>query len=465
MASPQSEPDRAVVAHAELPRVLGFTSVVGILVGTVIGSGIFVAPNRIAELVESPQLILAVWVVGGVLSFFGALAFAELGAAFPQAGGMYVYLRESYGSMVAFLFGWALFFVIDSGAIATLSVAFSARYLPYFVPLSPFASKMVALALIGVLVGVNILGVRYGAALQNVLMFIKFGAIVAVSLTVFAFADGSAAHFVEPAPPGWAGALSGGLVGKFGAALVLSLWAYKGWEAVTFSSGEIRNPQRNMPLGLLAGTAVVIVLYITTNLAYLYVFPAGEIARSSRIAADAMNAAIGPVGASLIAGVILCSITGAANGNVLTAPRVFFAMARDGVFFRKFADLHPRLLTPHVSILATGAWAAVLSVTGTFEQLATYVVFGQWIFFGLTVGAVMILRARRPDLPRPYRTWGYPVTPVIFIVAALYISVSTLVTDPRRAAAGLAIILAGVPACLYWQKRLPWQKPRVGGRV
>jgi APA family basic amino acid/polyamine antiporter len=261
------------------------------------------------------------------------------------------------------------------------------------------------------------------------------------------------AHFVEPAPPGWSGALSGGLVGKFGAALVLSLWAYKGWEAVTFSSGEIRNPQRNVPLGLLAGTAVVIVLYIATNLAYLYVFPAGQIARSSRIAADVMNAAIGPVGASLIAGVILCSITGAANGNLLTAPRVFFAMARDGVFFRRFADLHPRLLTPHVSILATGAWAAVLSVTGTFEQLATYVIFGQWIFFGLTVGAVLILRAKRPDLPRPYRTWGYPVTPVVFILAALYISVSTLITQPLNAAAGLAIILAGVPAFLYWNQR------------
>jgi APA family basic amino acid/polyamine antiporter len=433
MALPSPGSVAARGTNAELPRVLGFTSVVGILVGTVIGSGIFVAP---------------VWVVGGVLSFFGALAFSELGAAFPQAGGMYVYLRESYGPLVAFLFGWTLFFVIDSGAIATLSVAFSARYLPYFVPLSPFASKMVALALIAVLVLVNILGVRYGAALQNVLMFIKFGAIVAVSLVVFAWADGHVSHFVEPAPAGW----SGGLIGKFGAALVLSLWAYKGWEAVTFSSGEIRNPQRNMPLGLLAGTAVVIVLYLSTNLAYLYVFPADQIAKSSRIAADVMNVAIGPVGASIIAGVILCSITGAANGNVLTAPRVFFAMARDGLFFKRFADVHPTLLTPHVSILATGAWAAILSVTGTFEQLATYVVFGQWIFFGLTVGAVMVLRRKRPALPRPYRTWGYPVTPVIFILAALYISISTLVTQPLNAAAGLAIILAGVPAYLYWQK-------------
>lgn len=432
----------------DLPRVLGFTSVVGILVGTVIGSGIFVAPNRIAELVASPQLILAVWIVGGVLSFFGALAFAELGAMFPQAGGMYVYLRESYGPLVAFLFGWTLFFVIDSGAIATLSVAFSSRYLPYFVPLTPLGSKAVAVTLIAVLVAVNVLGVRYGAALQNVLMFVKFGAIVAVSLAVFALAGGDARHFVSPAPAAW----SGPLVGRFGAALVLSLWAYKGWEAVTFSSGEIRNPGRNVPLGLLAGTAVVVVLYLTTNLAYLYVFPAEQIAKSSRIAADAMNVAVGPVGASLVAGVILCSITGAANGNVLTAPRVFFAMARDGMFFRRFAGLHPSLLTPHVSILATGAWAAALSVTGTFEQLATYVVFGQWIFFGLTVAAVVVLRAGRPDLARPYRTWGYPVTPVVFVLAALYISVSTLVTQPLNAAAGLGLVLAGVPAYWYWRK-------------
>lgn len=439
-------PDRT---HADLPRVLGFTSVVGILIGTVIGSGIFVAPNRIADLVGAPQLILAVWLIGGVLSLFGALAFAELGAAFPQAGGMYVYLRESYGPLVAFLFGWTLFLVIDSGAIATLSVAFSARYLPYFFPLTPLASKVVAVGLIGALVVVNLLGVRYGAALQNTLMFIKFGAILAVTLAAFAFGFGSTSHFVDPAPAGW----SGGLVGNFGAALVLSLWAYKGWEAVTFSSGEIKNPRRNIPIGLIVGTAVVVMLYLATNLAYLYIFPAGQIAKSSRIAADVMNVVIGPVGASLVAGVILCSIAGAANGNVLTAPRVFFAMARDGLFFKRFADVHPTLLTPHVSILATGAWAAVLSVTGTFEQLATYVVFGQWIFFGLTVGAVMVLRTTRPGIERPYRTWGYPVTPVVFIAAALYISVSTLVTQPMHAVTGLALILAGVPAYWYWQRR------------
>jgi APA family basic amino acid/polyamine antiporter len=433
----------------DLPRVLGFTSVVGILVGTVIGSGIFVAPNRIAALVESPILILSVWVVGGLFSFFGALAFAELGAAFPQAGGMYVYLREAYGRLPAFLFGWTLFLVIDSGAIATLSVAFSTRYLPYFIPwLTPLESKAVALLLITVLAVVNVLGVRYGAALQNLLTSIKFGAIVAVSLVVFGFAAGNTANFVQPAPPPW----SGTLLGNFGAALVLSLWAYKGWEVVTFSGGEITRPERNLPVGLLAGSLAVILLYVSTNLAYLYVFPAGRIAGSTRIAADAMNTAVGPAGATIIAAVILMSIAGAANGNFLTTPRVFYAMARDHLFFRTFADVHPKLLTPHVSIVATGAWAAVLSVTGTFEQLATYVVFGQWIFFGLTVGAVLVLRRRQPGLRRTYRTWGYPLTPVVFILAALYISVTTLITQPLNALAGLGLIVAGVPAYLYWQR-------------
>jgi APA family basic amino acid/polyamine antiporter len=279
-------------------------------------------------------------------------------------------------------------------------------------------------------------------------MVIKFGAIVAVSGVVLAFGQGSSANFVEPANT----LPAGDLVGPFGVALVATLWAYKGWEVVTYSAGEIKNPQRNLPLGLLAGLALCIGLYIVTNLAYLYVIPAPQIAASTRIAADAMNSAVGAVGATIIAFVILFSITGAANGNVLTAPRVFWAMAKDGLFFKSFTAVHPRFVTPHVAILATGIWAALLSLTGTFEQLASYVIFGQWIFFGLTVSAVFVLRAKRPDLPRPYRTWGYPVTPIIFIAAALYISVNSLVTQPARALAGLGIILLGVPAYLYWQR-------------
>jgi APA family basic amino acid/polyamine antiporter len=244
-----------------------------------------------------------------------------------------------------------------------------------------------------------------------------------------------------------------GFLGWFGVALVASLWAYKGWEVATFSAGEMKNPTRDLPLGLLAGSALVMALYLVANVAYLWVFPIDHIAGSSRIASDAMGVVLGSAGAGVIAAIILCSIAGAANGNFLTAPRVFFAMARDGVFFKQLAAVHPRYHTPHVSILATGVWASVLALSGTFEQLATYVVFGQWIFFALTVGAVFILRRTKPDLPRPYRTWGYPVTPIIFITAAAYICVNALITQPVNALAGLGIIALGVPAYLVWNTR------------
>ena len=433
----------------DLPRVLGLMDVMGILVGTVIGSGIFIVPAAIAGYVKSPVLLLAVWAVGGVLTFFGALAVSELGAAFPQAGGMYVYLREAYGKPLAFLFGWTVFFVIDAGAIATLSMAFSSKYLPQFTgPLSTFGTRAVALALIAALVGVNYAGTRWGARLQNVLMFIKFAAVLAVSVGILLLAKGNAAAFTSPASP----PVTAALVGGFGLALQRALWAYKGWEAVSFSAGEIKNPERNMPIGLFAGTLIIIALYLAANLAYLYVLPFDRLIASQRVASDAMSAAGFELGATVLGVVILFSITGAANGNLLTTPRVFFAMARDGVFFERFGRIHPRFLTPHVSIVATGAWAMVLSLTGTFEQLADYVIFGQWIFFGLTVAAVIVLRRTRPDLPRPYRTWGYPITPVLFVAAALFISVNALVNQFWNSMAGLGIIALGVPAYLFWTR-------------
>jgi len=436
-------------APRDLPRVLGLMDVMGILVGTVIGSGIFIVPAAIAGYVQSPVLLLAVWAVGGVLTFFGALAVSELGAAFPQAGGMYVYLREAYGKPLAFLFGWTVFFVIDAGAIATLSMAFSSKYLPQFTgPLSTFGTRAIALALIAALVGVNYAGTRWGARLQNVLMFIKFAAVLAVSVGILLLAKGNTAAFSSPASP----PVTAALVGGFGLALQRALWAYKGWEAVSFSAGEIKNPERNMPIGLFAGTLIIIALYLAANLAYLYVLPFDRLIASQRVASDAMSAAGFELGATVLGVVILFSITGAANGNLLTTPRVFFAMARDGVFFERFGRIHPRFLTPHVSIVATGAWAMVLSLTGTFEQLADYVIFGQWIFFGLTVAAVIVLRRTRPDLPRPYRTWGYPITPVLFVAAALFISVNALVNQFWHSMAGLGIIALGVPAYLFWTR-------------
>ena len=436
--------------RASLPRVLGIWDVIAIVVGGVIGSGIFLVPKSIAAAVQSPILVLGVWVVGGVLSFFGALTFAELGAAMPEAGGMYVFLREAYGPLLSFLFGWTLFLVIDSGAVATLTVAFTSRYLPYFFKMTPLAVKVVSVLFIVFLGAVNYVGVRAGANLQNVLTIIKTAALVVISGVIFIFGKGNASNFVSPAP----GSFNMSLLGSFGVALVASLWAFKGWEGSTYSAGEIKRPERNLPLGILGGSLIVLVLYIITNLAYLYMLPVDAIAKSDRIASDAISLAVGPAGGALIAFIILFSITGAANQNILCSPRVYFAMARDGLFFKRIAEAHPKFRTPHVSIIAICIWSIILSLFfGTFEQLFTYVVFGQWIFFGLTVAAVIVLRKKRPDLPRPYKTWGYPVTPVLFILAAVFISMNSLINEFRNAVIGLAIILLGVPAYFYWKNK------------
>lgn len=438
------------VNRVNLPRVLGLWDFMAIVIGGVIGSGIFLVPKSIATVLPSPLLMLSVWVFGGLLSFFGALVFAELGAAMPEAGGMYVFLREAYGPLLSFLFGWTLFLVIDSGAIATLTVAFASRYLPYFFKMSPLVIKAVSVAFIVFLAAVNIAGVRAGANLQNVLTIIKTAALVIVSGIIFIFGKGSISNFVSPAPD----LGSPGFLGAFGIGLVAVLWAYKGWESSTYSAGEVKKPERNIPLGILLGTLAIIAVYILVNLAYLYVLPVGEIAKSDRIASDALKLVTGPVGGSLIALVILFSIMGAANQNILCSPRVYFAMARDGLFFKRIADAHPKYLTPYVSIVAISIWSIILSLFfGTFEQLFTYVVFGQWIFFGLTVAAVLILRKKRPDMPRPYKTWGYPFTPVFFILAALFISLNSLINEFRNAVIGLIIILLGVPVYFYWKNK------------
>jgi APA family basic amino acid/polyamine antiporter len=432
-----------------LPRVLGLWDVVSIVIGGVIGSGIFLVSSSIALRVGAPLVMLAVWILGGILSFFGALSFAELGAAMPEAGGIYIYLREAFGPLVAFLFGWTLFLVIDSGAIAALTAAFATRYLPHFFVMSPLVQKLVGILFILFLVVVNYVGTRWGANLQNLLTVIKFAALAAICGIVFIFGKGEPRNFVNPAPKGLSG-----MLGAFGIALVASLWAYKSWESVTYSAGEIRDPQRNIPLGLLIGMTAVLFLYVVVNLAYLWVMPTSAIAQSTRIAADVMNLTIGPIGASLIAFVILFSIMGAANQGFLCSPRVYFAMAKDGLFLHKIAAVHPKFLTPHVSIVALGIWSIILSLSGTFEQLFTYVIFGQWIFFGLTGMAVITLRKKRPDLPRPYKTWGYPVTPIIFILAAFYISVNSLVNQFWNALAGFGIILLGLPFYFYWKSRV-----------
>ena len=432
-----------------LPRVLGLWDIVGIVVGGIIGSGIFIVPAAVATEIKSPILIIGVWVMAGLMSFFGALAFSELGAAYPHAGGSYVFLRESYGPLISFLFGWTLFLVIDTGAIATLAVAFSSMYLPHFFPLSVFMQKLISVVFVVFLVAINYVGVRWGANFQNLLTAIKFAALAGICFVLFVFGKGDTANFFSPAPESF----SWGLIGGFGIAVVAVLWAYKGWEAATYSAGETKNASRNLPMGLFIGTLSVIGIYIVTNLAYLYIFPSSKIAGADRIASDAMSVVVGPIGASIVAVIILISMTGAANQVLLTSPRVYFAMANDGLFFKKIQGVHPRFLTPHVSIVAMGIWSIILSMSGTFQQLFTYVIFGQWIFFGMTAGAVLILRKKQPDLPRPYKTLGYPVTPILFILSALFISVNTLINEFFNALAGLIIIALGLPAYFYWRRK------------
>ncbi len=436
--------------QAELPRVLGLISIISIVIGTMIGSGIFINPAKVAKDVGIPGLMLAVWILGGILSFFGALAIAELGTMFTRAGGIYVYLREAYGPLVAFLFGWALILVIESGTIATLAVGFSSKYLPFFFDLSLLQQRLVAVILIAALALVNILGVKKGAYLMNFLTSIKFVALIAVCTLIFIFARGSTASFftsgsVLPA--------SGGGLGNFGMALVAVLWAYKGFETGTYSAGEIRDPQKKLPLGLFIGTLTVLTLYVLANLAYMYVFPVAKMAASERIAADVMAVVFGPAGASAIALIILLSMTGTANGHIMTSSRVFYAMARDGLFFKSVARVHPKYLTPYVSIILLAAWAAVLSLTGTFEQLFSYVIFGFWIFMGLTVAGVIVLRRKRPQLPRPYRTWGYPVTPLLFILSSVFLTVNSLIQTFWNSFVGLALIALGIPVYFFWQAR------------
>jgi APA family basic amino acid/polyamine antiporter len=420
------------------------------VIGTMIGSGIFINPANVAREVGTPGIMLLVWVVGGALSFFGALAIGELAAAYPQAGGIYVYLREAYGSGIAFLFGWTAFLVVESGTIATLAVGFSTKYLPYFVTISPLQAKVVSVSLIAILAAVNVLGVKKGAFLMNVLTSVKFVGLIGVCVFVFIFASGSTANFVHGSV---AESAQGGLLGNFGVALVAALWAYKGWETSTYSAGELRRPERLLPLGLFIGTVCVIVLYILANLAYLYVFPIARMAASNRIAADVMEAAVGSIGASIIALIILSSMTGTANGHLLTSPRVFYAMAKDGLFFKGVARVHPTYLTPYVSIIVLATWAALLSLSGTFEQLFSFVIFGFWIFMGLTVLGVMILRRKRPELPRPYKTWGYPVTPILFILSSVFLTVNSLVHAFWNSFIGLALIALGIPVYYVWKRR------------
>jgi APA family basic amino acid/polyamine antiporter len=428
---------------AELPRKLGLLDATCIVVGIIIGSGIFLVPQAVAQAIPSTGAILAAWVLAGALSLIGALAFAELGAMLPDTGGQYVYLREAYGPLWGFLWGWALLLAIRSGGTATLAVAF-AIYLGYLIPLTPSAAKLVSVAMIALFTWVNYRGVRPGAVVQNVFTFLKVAGLAALIGAAFLSPLPSVTEWTFRSPElSWS---------RFGVALIACFWANQGWFSVSIVAGEIRNPGRNIPLALGFGVAIATSLYIIANLAYLRVLTIAEIAAAPRVAAPVAERAIGPQGAALVSLLIILSITGALNGGLLTGPRAYFAQARDGLFFRAFSRIHPRYETPGPAILLQGAWAAALAASGTYQKLFSYVIFVSWVFYGLTVLAVPILRRRRPDLPRPYKTWGYPVTPAIFLAVTSWFLVNALITTPGPSVAGAAILAGAVPLYAYWRR-------------
>jgi APA family basic amino acid/polyamine antiporter len=394
-------------------------------------------------------------VVGGVLSLLGALAYGELGAMNPAAGGLYVYLRDAFGPLTAFLYGWTFFLVIATGSAATLAVA-STSYLQQFVTLGPVGQKLAAVALLAIVAAINVRSTRGSADVQNWSTAIKVGALLIMSAVLVVSRPASPIA----AAPFWPASFTPSLLSGMGLGMIGVLWAYEGWQYVTFSAGEAIDPQRIFPRAIVIGTASLIGIYLFANLGYLAALGTEGVARSDRVAAEAVGAIVGPGSAKLIAAAILVSIFSATNGLTISGPRVYYAMARDGLFFRTLGDVHPRYGTPAVSIIAGTVWAMVLAVSGTFEQLLTYVVFVGWIFYALGAACVFVLRRTQPDAERPFRVPGYPWTPMLFIVAAAALVGNTIVTQPGRAAVGIGVVLLGLPVYFVWQKR---ERPAIHG--
>jgi basic amino acid/polyamine antiporter, APA family len=431
-----------------LKRALGVRDLVLLVIGCVVGSGIFLVPGAVLrESGGDVGVALFVWLVAGLLSLLGALTYGELGAMRPEAGGLYVYIRDAFGRLPAFLQGWTLFFVLSSGAVAALAVAFSS-YLGQLVPLGPVTAKLVSVSMIAAVAAINVAGTRKSASVQNWTTSLKAGAVVIMSLVLLALGQ-------HPALGGhlWPARVSLSLLSGVGIAMIAVLWAYEGWQYVTFSVGETRDPQSTFPRGIAIGTAATIVIYVLANVAYFVALGPAAAATSSTIAADAVSAVVGVGASKVIAAVILTSIFSAANGFTLTSTRVYFAMASDGLFFRSVATIHPRFKTPVRAIILSSIWTAVLALSGTFEQLLTYVVYVGWIFYGLGALTIFYYRSRHPDAPRPFRVPWYPVTPALFVIAAAAIVLNTTVSQPWQALVGVAVVLTGLPAFYVWEAR------------
>ena len=431
----------------ELKKDLRLYGLTMVAIGSCIGSGIFLTPSQIAGHLPSPLLILLVWGLGGVITLTGALTFAELGAMFPQAGGVYVYLKEAYGDLFGFLYGWVYLVVITSGANAALSIA-CAYYLAFIFPLNDTGIKVVAIMALILVTVVNILRVRAAEIFTNLFTGFKLVGIAAVIGIGLLFGKVRPSFVESVANPE-----SFSLTAALGLALIGVLWSYGGWQHATFVAGEARDPRRNIPRAMIIGALIVSAVYLLTNLAYLFLLPIDRIASSESLAADAVSTLI-PFGGVIIALLIAVSTFGTLGIYTLSAPRIYYAMAKDGLFFKKLAWVHPRFRTPVFAIVIQSVWAMVLLLFwGTFEDLITYVVFTDWIFFGLTAFGLFILRVKRKDLERPYKTWGYPIVPFIFVAITFLFVLNSLIEKPLHAWAGLILMSVSLPLYYYFKKK------------
>jgi basic amino acid/polyamine antiporter, APA family len=442
----------------ELVRTLRLRDLLLLFIGSVIGSGIFRTPGPILRQVGgSVGLSLLVWIMGGVLSLLGALTYAELAAANPQAGGLYCYIRDGFGRLSAFLYGWCLFLVIASGSVAALARAFS-EYLARVLPISPVEQTIAAVLMIGVVTVVNVWGTRQSSDLQNWTTLVKMGIIVILSALLLAFG-----HHARQIPSAFGAAQHGpGLWSNFGLAMIAVLWAYEGWQFGTYSAGEVVDPQKAFPRAFLMGSLILVGLYFLAVVAYLFALGPAEMAMSDTIAATSVAAVLGSWAGKIVALTILISTFSAANSVILTAPRVFYAMANDSLFFRKLAKVHPRFKTPAAAITGLGVWSGVLVCAGelgSFSSLIGGVVFIGWIFYGLGAAAIFPFRRASAGRPSPYHVPGYPWTPMLFVLAAAAIVANAIYLafrDPaqfKNLAAAIVLFLIGLPAYLFWRKR------------
>ncbi len=451
-----------------LLRELNLLDTTFLVIGSVIGSGIFMTSGFIAEYLPSPGLILLVWFVGGGFTLFGALSFAELGAMFPQAGGQYIYIREAYGHWAGFLFGWGFFWFIMCGGIATLAVGF-AEFFGYFVPAlstravifhlnifglaySLSAGQLVAIAAIVLLTGVNYFGIKSGSVVQNVFTFLRLGSVAAI--VIFGLTMGKKAGITDldqlfPAGPG--SVLS--TLKLFGLALIAALWTYDGWYAVNCTAEEIKKPERNIPLSLILGTITVTLVYVAMNVVYILALPVEKMKGITRIGELASTQLFGTTLTSIFSAAVTASIFGCLSATIIYGPRVYLAMSEDRAFFRSMSHIHPRYHVPDKALLGQAVWSCILCLTGTYQALYEYVVFALVIFFAATGLSVIVLRWKLPEKKRPYKAWGYPVVPALFVLVNIAIFLNTIMAQPVKSLIGLGIICLGIPAYLYWKRK------------